>query len=138
MEYRDPDVIRRLLTDSKRWAIIGLSTNRERAAYTVASYLQKVWNKEIVPIHPKAETVHGARGYATLAEVPGKLDVVDFFVRPELADPLVDEAIAVGAGAIWLQLDVVCEEAAARAQSAGIDVVMDACPAIEGPNIERA
>ena len=90
---------------------------------------------EIVAVHPNAESVHGAPGYASLAEVPGQIDVVDVFVRSELAGPVVDEAIAVGAKAVWLQLGVVDEDAAQRALEAGLDVVMDTCPAIEAPRL---
>lgn len=135
MSYQDPEVIRRLLTETKRWAIVGLSSNRERAAHTISAFLQRVLDKEIVPVHPKAEVVHGETGYATLAEVPGSIDVVDIFLRPDLADAMVDEAIAVGAKAVWLPLDVVCEPAAERAETAGLDVVMNACPAIEAPKL---
>ncbi|PFG38719.1 hypothetical protein ATJ97_1205 [Georgenia soli] len=129
----EPDVIRRLLTTPGRWAVVGLSENRARTAYSIARYLQDDLGMEIVPVHPKAETVHGATGYATLAEVPGRIDVVDVFVRSELAGAVVDEAIAVGAGAVWLQLGVVDEAAAERARTAGLDVVMDTCPAMEAP-----
>jgi hypothetical protein len=131
----DPEVVRRLLTDTKRWAVVGLSENRHRVAYRIASYLQEALDKEVVPVHPKAETVHGAQGYAHLSEVPGQVDVVDVFVRSELAGQVVDEAIAVGAGAVWLQLGVVDEAAARRAAEAGLDVVMDTCPAIEAPRL---
>lgn len=138
MSTSDPEVIRQLLTETKRWAIVGLSANRERAAYTISAFLQRVLDIEIVPVHPKAEVVHGETGYATLAEVPGDIDVVDIFLRPELADPVVDQAIARGAKAVWLPLDVVCEPAAERARQAGLMVVMDACPAIEAPKLGLA
>lgn len=127
----DPDVVSRLLTTPARWAVVGLSTNSSRAAYGVARYVQGLGH-EIVPVHPRAETVHGATGYATLTEVPGPVDVVDVFVNSALAGAVVDDAIAIGARAVWLQLDVVDEDAARRARDAGLDVVMDACPAIEG------
>jgi predicted CoA-binding protein len=126
----DPDVIRRLLTTPGRWAVVGLSTNTARAAYGVAEFVQDRGH-EIVPVHPSAPTVHGATGYATLAEVPGDVDVVDVFVNSALAGAVVDEAIAVGARAVWLQLGVVDEDAAERAAAAGLDVVMDTCPIIE-------
>lgn len=131
----DPAVVRDLLSTPGRWAVVGLSTNRDRAAYNVAAFLQRVLGMEIVPVHPKAETVHGAEGYTTLAEVPEQIDVVDVFVNAHLAGPIVDQAIAVGAKAVWLQLDVVDEAAAQRAKDAGIAVVMDACPAIEAPRL---
>lgn len=128
----DPEVIRRLLTAPGRWAVVGLSTNRARAAHGVAAYVQATLGHEIVPVHPRAETVHGARGYTSLAEVPGAVDVVDVFVNSRLAGAVVDDAIAVGARAVWLQLGVVDEDAARRASDAGLDVVMDTCPVIEG------
>jgi predicted CoA-binding protein len=135
MEHRnDPDVIKRLLTTPGRWAVVGLSTNRARAAFGVARYVQSLGH-EIVPVHPRAETVHGAPGVRTLAEVDGPVDVVDVFVNSALAGDVVDQAVAVGARAVWLQLGVIDEEAAQRARAAGLDVVMDTCPAIEGPRV---
>jgi len=130
----DPEVIRRLLTSPGRWAVVGLSPNRARAAYGVSAYLGGI-GKEIIPVHPNGEAVHGAAGVRSLAEIDGPVDVVDVFVNSSLAGDVVDQAIAIGARAVWLQLDVVDEDAAARAQAAGLDVVMDACPAIEGPRL---
>lgn len=128
----DPDVVRRLLTTPGRWAIVGLSENPSRVAYSMATYLQSL-GMPIVPVHPHAEAVHGATGYATLSDIPGPVDVVDIFVRSELAGAVVDEAIAIDAKAVWLQLGVIDEDAAARAKAAGLDVVMDTCPKIEAP-----
>ncbi len=130
----DPAVMKRLLTEPGRWAVVGLSDSPVRTAYPIARYLQ-ARGMQIVPVHPKAETVHGEPGYATLAEVPGPIDVVDVFVRSELAGAVVDEAIAVSARAVWLQLGVIDEAAAARAAAAGLDVVMDTCPKIEAPRL---
>jgi predicted CoA-binding protein len=134
----DPEVVRRLLATPGRWAVVGLSANPRRVAYGIASYLQGL-GMTIVPVHPKADTVHGEQGYPTLADVPldvhGPIDVVDVFVRSDLAGAVVDDAIAVGAKAVWLQLGVIDEEAAARAKAAGLDVVMDTCPAIEAPRL---
>jgi predicted CoA-binding protein len=134
-QTNDPAVTERLLTTPGRWAVVGLSTNRRRAAYGVAEYLQRALGMEVVPVHPRAETVHGQAGHATLADVPGDIDVVDVFVNSSLAGAVVDEAIARGAGAVWLQLGVIDRAAAQRASDAGLDVVMDACPAIEGPRL---
>ena len=131
----DPAVIRRLLTEPGRWAVVGLADNPARTAYGIASYLQGL-GMEIVPVHPRAEEVHGATGYPTLADVPGPVDVVDVFVRSELAGDVVDQAIAIGAKAVWLQLGVIDEAAAERAARAGLDVVMDTCPAIELPRLQ--
>jgi len=130
----DPDVVRRLLATPGRWAVVGLSANTRRVAYGIASYLQGL-GMTIVPVHPKADVVHGEQGYRTLADVPGQVDVVDVFVRSDLAGAVVDDAIAAGAKAVWLQLGVVDEAAAARAKAAGLDVVMDTCPAIEAPRL---
>ena len=130
----DTTTIRRLLTTPGRWAVVGLSTNTDRAAYGVARFVQRLGH-EIVPVHPAAAAVHGATGFASLSEVPGTVDVVDVFVNSALAGAVVDEAIAIGARAVWLQLGVVDEDAAERARAAGLDVVMDACPAIEAPRL---
>ena len=128
--FADPAVIARLLETAEVWAVVGLRDNPARAAYRVAKTLQQ-HGKRIVPVHPRAATVHGEKGYATLAEIPGPVDVVDCFVNSSLVGDIVDQAIAVGAKAVWLQLDVIDMAAAERAQAAGLDVVMNRCPAIE-------
>jgi|SRR5664280_2072128 predicted CoA-binding protein len=129
----DPAVVRRLLSTPGRWAVVGLSDNPARVAYRIGRYLQEALGQQIIAVHPRAESVRGVPGYATLADVPGPIDVVDLFVRSERVGPIVDQAIAVGARAVWLQLGVIDEAAAARAHAAGLDVVMDTCPAIEAP-----
>jgi predicted CoA-binding protein len=118
-----------MLDECETWAVIGLHDPR-RTAYTIAELLQRK-GKRIVPIHPLAEPVLGEQGYATLADVPFPVDVVDVFRRSEQAGAHVDEAVAAGAKAVWLQLDVIDEAAADRAEAAGLDVIMDHCPAIE-------
>jgi predicted CoA-binding protein len=85
----------------------------------------------IIPVHPKGETVHGEIGYTALSEIPVSVDVVDCFVNSQLVGAVVDKAIAIGAKAVWLQLDVIDEAAVARAQAAGLLTVMNRCPAIE-------
>ncbi|MEU6774848.1 CoA-binding protein [Streptomyces sp. NPDC046759] len=131
--YGDEATIRRILTElGDTWAVVGLSTNRSRAAYGVAQVLQR-FGKRVVPVHPKAETVHGERGYASLAEIPFAVDVVDVFVNSELAGAVADEAVARGARAVWFQLGVADEGAYERTRAAGLDMVMDRCPAIEIP-----
>ena len=109
------------------WAVVGLSNDTSRMAYSVAAFLQ-ARGKRIVPVHPTAPTVHGEQGYATLPEIPFPVDVVDCFVRSSLVGPVVDDAIAIGAKAVWMQLGVIDEAAAERARAAGLDVVMDQCP----------
>jgi predicted CoA-binding protein len=132
--WRDDETVRRLLEDTEVWAVVGLSENRSRTAWSIAAWLQQR-GKRIVPVHPRAETVLGEPGYATLKDIPHPIDVVDIFVRSELAGAVVDDAIAAGAGAVWLQLGVVDVAAAERATAAGLAVVMDTCPRIEGPRI---
>jgi predicted CoA-binding protein len=123
------DTVSRLL-GLDTWAVVGLSHDQSRAAYDVAAFLQ-ARGKRIVPVHPAAETVHGERGYATLAEVPFPVDVVDCFVNSRLVGPVVDQAVAAGATGVWMQLGVVDHAAAARAEQAGLTVVMDRCPKID-------
>ncbi|MGI5400460.1 CoA-binding protein [Streptomyces sp. CA-135486] len=133
--YGDPATIRKILTElGDTWAVVGLSSNQHRAAYGVADVLQR-YGKRIVPVHPKAETVHGEHGYATLADIPFPVDVVDVFVNSGLAGQVADEAAAIGAKALWFQLGVIDDEAYERSRAAGLDMVMDRCPAIEIPRL---
>ncbi|MGW2343310.1 CoA-binding protein [Streptomyces sp. NPDC001661] len=133
--YGDHDTVRKILTESgDTWAVVGLSSNQARAAYGVADVLQR-FGKRVVPVHPKAETVHGEQGYASLADIPFPVDVVDVFVNSDLAGPVADEAAAIGAKAVWFQLGVVDEAAYERTRAAGISMVMDKCPAIEIPRL---
>jgi uncharacterized protein len=131
----DAETIRRILTSAgDTWAVVGLSGNERRPAYGVAEVLQH-YGKRIVPVHPKAETVHGEQGYASLSEIPFPVDVVDVFVNSSLAGAVADEAVAVGAKAVWFQLGVIDDQAYARVRDAGVDMVMDRCPAIEIPRL---
>ncbi|MFC5662811.1 CoA-binding protein [Kitasatospora misakiensis] len=133
--YGDEATVRSILTaKGDTWAVVGLSTNTARAAYGVAQVLQR-HGKRIVPVHPKAETVLGEPGYRSLADIPFPVDVVDVFVNSELAGEVADQAVAVGAKAVWFQLGVVDEEAYARTTGAGVEMVMDRCPAIEFPRL---
>ncbi|MFI9494889.1 MULTISPECIES: CoA-binding protein [Streptomyces] len=133
--YTDDETVRRILLDTgDTWAVVGLSDNRSRAAYGVAGVLQR-FGKKIVPVHPKAGTVHGERGYASLADIPFPVDVVDVFVNSDLAGGVADEAVAAGAKAVWFQLGVIDEAAYERTRAAGLAMVMDRCPAIEIPRL---
>jgi predicted CoA-binding protein len=114
----------------KNWAVVGLGNNPDRPAFGVAKLLQDKGHR-IIPVYPRAEAVHGETGYKTLSDIPDSVDVVDCFVNSTLVGKVVDEAIAIGAKAVWLQLDVIDHEAVARAQAAGLLTVMDRCPAIE-------
>lgn len=131
------DVVRRVLTElGGTWAVVGLSQNRSRAAYGVSRVLQQA-GKRVVPVHPRAEEVHGEPGYPSLADIPFEVDVVDVFVNSAIAGRIADEAIENGAKAVWFQLGVIDEAAAARVRGAGLEMVMDRCPAIELPRLGR-
>jgi predicted CoA-binding protein len=123
-----------MLDDLDTWAVVGLSGDPGRTAYSIAQLLQRR-GKRIVPIHPKfgeaAGEVLGEAGYPTLADVPFPVDVVDVFRRSEAAGEFADQAIAVGAKGVWLQLGVIDVEAFRRTTQAGTPMVMDTCPAIE-------
>jgi len=129
--YGNADSVRQILKDATLWFIVGLGDNPDRPAYGVAKFLQS-HGCRIVPVHPMGRDVHGEKGYRTLAEAAaaeGAPDVVDVFVNSDRAGEVVDEAIAIGASAIWLQLHVIDEAAAQRAVNAGVQMVMDQCPA---------
>ena len=126
----DSTVIDNLLSNAQNWAIVGLSAKPERASYRVAAKLQSI-GKTIIPVNPVEDEILGERSYPNLASIPDDVDVVDIFRRADLAGVHVDEAIEIGAKAVWMQLEVIDQDAADRAEDAGLDVVMDRCPAIE-------
>jgi uncharacterized protein len=121
--------ISRLLA-AQTWAVVGLRDNPARPAYGVARLLQ-ARGKRIVPVHQHPQDVFGETSYATLAEIPFPVDVVDVFVNSTRAGAIADQAIEIGAKGVWFQLDVIDYEAYARARAAGLDMVMNRCPAIE-------
>ncbi|HVK43332.1 MAG TPA: CoA-binding protein [Micropruina sp.] len=128
--WHNQQTIDRFLDEAQVWAVVGLSGDASRTAFAIADLLQSR-GKRIVPIHPDAPTVLDQQGYASLAEVPFPIDVVDVFRRSEAAGSFVDDAIAVGAGGVWFQLGVIDHDAFERAERAGLPMVMDTCPAIE-------
>lgn len=128
--WQEQEAIDFMLDECETWAVVGLSDNPERTAWRIAALLQQ-HGKKIVPIHPDAPVVHGEQGYASLADVPFPIDVVDIFRRSESAGQFADEAIGIGAKGVWFQLGVIDEAAFERAREAGLRVVMDTCPAIE-------
>ena len=135
--WRDPEVIKRLLTTPATWAVIGLSANTERTAYSIGQYLRDRLGMSIVPVNLRGEDALGERGYRRLAEIPGSVQVVDCFVNSQRVGAVIDQAIAekdrLGIEAVWLQLGVIDEAAAERASAVGLDVVMNTCPAMEAP-----
>jgi len=130
ISWQDPEAVDAMLEDTRTWAIVGLSGDPGRTAYRIAAALQQD-GKRIVPIHPTAPTVLGEQGYATLADVPFPVDVVDVFRRSEAAGQFADEAVAIGARGVWFQLGVVDPDAFERTWAAGVPMVMDTCPLIE-------
>jgi predicted CoA-binding protein len=135
MTWQDPEAIRFMLDDCKVWAVVGLSGDTARTAYSIAALLQER-GKQIVPIHPAADSaeglvVLGEKGFASLADVPFPIDVVDVFRRSDAAGEFADQAVEVGARGVWFQLGVIDADAFDRTVAAGVPMVMDTCPAIE-------
>ena len=120
------------LLSAKTIAVVGLDTRSSRPAYEVAEYLQSQGYRIIpVPVQRPADEVLGERAYGSLAEIPEHVDLVDVFVRSENTDPIVDDAIAIGAGAVWLQIGIRNDAALERARSAGLATMQDRCTKIE-------
>jgi predicted CoA-binding protein len=128
------DAIAWCLTEPRTWAVVGCSPSPYRDSHGIAAMLVDEGHN-VIPVNPEAEEVLGLRCYPSLTEVPEPVDVVDVFRRSEAAGQHVDEAIAIGARAVWLQLGVIDHAAAERAASAGLHVVMDRCPRIELPRL---
>jgi predicted CoA-binding protein len=126
MDLASPETIQRILKECRTIAVVGLSSNPIRPSYGVAGYM-KQQGYRVIPINPHEINVLGEQAYPSLAAVPEKVDLVDVFRRSEEAGVVVDEAILIGAKAIWLQEGVIDEAAAQRAQQAGLLVVMDRC-----------
>lgn len=126
MEINSKEAIKQILDDCRTIAVVGLSSNTSRPSNGVAGYMRKQGYK-VIPVNPRETEVFGEKSYAALADVPGKVDLVDIFRRSEEAGAVVDEAIKIGAKAVWLQEGVIDKAAAQRAQDAGLLVVMDRC-----------
>ena len=137
MSFTAPETIAKLLTSTRTWAVVGASPDPSRDSHRIAALLQR-HGFTVIPVNPSVEEILGERAYASLDEIPGHVDIVDIFRRADQAGAHVDEAIAIGAGAVWMQLGVIDAAAAERAARAGLDVVMDRCPAIELPRLGLA
>ncbi|NIL94674.1 MAG: CoA-binding protein [Woeseiaceae bacterium] len=122
--------LRRILTENKRVAIVGLSADWSRPSNFVGKYLLE-HGFEVIPVNPKYDEILGQKSYPDLASIPTPVDIVDLFQRSERVPPFVDAAIDIGARVVWMQLGIVHEEAAEKARAAGLDVVMDRCIKIE-------
>ena len=131
--WQDPAAVSMMLDDCETWAVVGLSGDPSRTAWSIAALLQQR-GKRIVPVHPSADgrlQVLGETVHASLADIPFAVDVVDVFRRSESAGEFADQAVAIGARGVWFQLGVVDAEAFERTTGAGVAMVMDTCPAIE-------
>lgn len=130
MSYEEQQTIEKILRTARTVATVGLSSDEQKPSYLVPAYLQ-AQGYRIIPVNPGLETALGERAYASLSEVGEPIDVVQIFRRSDQVGPIVDEAIAVGAKAVWMQLGIADEEAAARARAAGLDVVMNQCMKVQ-------
>ncbi len=126
----DNMTLRRLLTDYKRVAIVGLSDHWSRPSNFVAKYLLD-HGFEVIPVNPKYDEILGQECYADLTSIPVPVDIVDLFQRAERVPPFVDDAIAIDAKVVWMQLGIVHEDAAEKARAEGLEVVMNRCIKIE-------
>jgi hypothetical protein len=135
---RDEDIAE-LLRNARTIAVVGASDRPDRPSYGVMKFLQS-WGYRVLPVNPQitGEHVLGEFVWRELAQIGIPIDIVDIFRRPEAAAEAVEQAIFVGAKAVWMQLGVINEEAAARAEAAGLKVVMDRCPHIEIPRLGLA
>ena len=115
-----------LLTDATTIAVVGASSNPDKASYGIMQKLQKVGYR-VIPVNPRETEILGERSYPSLIDVPERIDIVDVFRRAEDTPGIADEAVTIGAKALWLQSGIVSEEAAARAKAGGLIAVMDAC-----------
>ena len=129
MNLSDPQ-IRHILETAVTVAIVGLSDKPDRDSYRVAEYLQD-HGYQIVPVNPTVESVLGQKSYTRVADIPGQIDIVDVFRKPDAVPPVVAEAIEARARVVWLQAGVVNQEAAETAEAAGLQVVMDRCIKME-------
>jgi len=124
--FPQPDPIADLLERTKTIAVVGLSNDPWRASHGVSAYMQSQGYR-IIPVNPQIESCLGEKSYASLLDVPEKIDLVNIFRRPEFVEEVVDQAIQLKVPAVWMQEDVIHEKAAERARQAGIFVVMDSC-----------
>ena len=118
--------LKTLLTNATTIAMVGASSNAERSSYGIMQKLQQVGYR-VIPINPRETEILGEKAYASLSDVPVPIDIVDVFRRAEDTPPIADEAVKVGAKALWLQSGITNDEAGARASAGGLVVVMDAC-----------
>jgi uncharacterized protein len=130
MIVTDDAGLRRILETHKVIAMVGLSQKEDRPSNIVARYLM-AHGYTVIPVNPAQTEILGQRCYASLKDIPVKVDMVDVFRKSADVPPFADDAIAIGAKSLWMQIGIINEDAAAKASAAGLDVVMDRCPKIE-------
>jgi predicted CoA-binding protein len=132
MAFENPprEEIKRILQQAGTIAVVGLSDNPAKTSHMVSAAMQKKGYR-IIPVNPNADTVLGEKSYASLKDIPEPVDIVDVFRRPEFTPPIAEEAVAIGAKVLWLQLGIVNEEAADIAAKGGLTVIMDRCIKVE-------
>jgi uncharacterized protein len=137
LDINSPETLARILDECRTIAVVGLSSNSWRPSHGVASYMKRAGYR-VIAVNPNETEVFGEKSFACLADVPDKIDLVDVFRRSEEAGAAVDQAIAIGAKAVWLQEGVIDYPAAQRALDAGLLVVMDRCWLKEHAKVQRA
>jgi predicted CoA-binding protein len=128
--YQDPLSIQRILHSARTIAVVGLSKNHLRASYFVGFYLRR-HGYRVIPVNPRESEILGEKSYASLADIPGKVDIVDVFRAPDALPGIAKEAVQIGAGCLWCQFTVINEEGARIAEAGGVSVVMDRCLKVE-------
>ncbi|MDX6290226.1 MAG: uncharacterized protein QOH42_2025 [Blastocatellia bacterium] len=137
LDINSPETVARILDECRTIAVVGLSSNSWRPSHGVASYMKRAGYR-VIAVNPNETEVFGEKSFASIADVPDKIDLVDVFRRSEEAGAVVDQAIAIGAKAVWLQEGVIDHQAAQRALDAGLLVVMDRCWLKEHAKVQRA
>ena len=128
--YQDPLSIQRILHSARTIAVVGLSKNHLRASYFVGFYLRR-HGYRVIAVNPRESEILGEKSYASLADIPGKVDIVDVFRAPDALPGIAKEAVQIGAGCLWCQFTVINEEGARIAEAGGVSVVMDRCLKVE-------
>ena len=128
--YQDPLLIQRVLNQAKRVAIVGLSRNELRASFFVGYYLKR-HGYEVIPVNPREPEILGAQSYKSLLDVPGSIDIVNVFRAPDAVAAIAEDAVKIGAGAMWCQFGVINQEGARIADAGGVSVIMDRCIKVE-------
>lgn len=137
MTETERETIERILTTANTIATVGYSNDTDKASHFVPAYLQ-MQGYDVIPVNPKLAEGLGEKAYASLRDIPDPVDVVQIFRRSDAVGPIVDDAIAIGAKAVWMQIGIENEEAAAKARAAGLDVVMNQCMKVQHMRLNQS